>query len=253
MAGKQLFIFLVEEIMEKGYGKLYYLGQNKNNNLKSDKLKNYYILQKIEEVEDKNFTFIFCKDENAAAITTEGELYTFGNNNENELSHFCYAPKKIENLNDYICDNVSLSDSHMVVIARKKDTGKKVVLSCGDNKYEPSYDEIKDLKDIELKEDKFLSDKKDNEEPIKASLSNMKIHLMSIKVDLTDNNNRILNEFKCVKCSKYNQYCVYFKLEENKKINYYCDKCITEDTKQIYYVLNTIENDTKKKYRIIIK
>jgi len=134
MAGKQLFIFLVEEIMEKGYGKLYYLGQNKNNNLKSDKLKNYYILQKIEEVEDKNFTFIFCKDENAAAITTEGELYTFGNNNENELSHFCYAPKKIENLNDYICDNVSLSDSHMVVIARKKDTGKKPVTAKADPK-----------------------------------------------------------------------------------------------------------------------
>jgi len=102
-------------------------------------------LQRLEEVEDKYFYVISSRNENAAAISTEGELFTFGNNGGEALglgnTQNMYVPTKVEALNDYICDNVGISQNHMIVIARRKESGKKVVLSCGDNQYKALCEE----------------------------------------------------------------------------------------------------------------
>jgi hypothetical protein len=257
VAGEEFFLLLVEEIYEKGYGKLYSLGQNEFGRSGAGELNYNYTLQRLEEVEDKNFTVISSRNENAAAITTEGELYTFGNNASFALGFDkpknYYVPKLVEISNNYICDNVGISQNHMIVIARRKETGKKVVLSCGDNQYKALCDEFDKDKVKELTEIKFFLEKRPNEEPIKASLSRYQTYLMSITVDLKENINKSLNEFKCVQCNKDNQYQIYFDIDQhNKKINYYCNKCAIENNKKIFYVLNTIDSDTKNNIDLLL-
>ena len=259
VAGEEFFLFLVEEINEKGYGKLYSLGQNEFGRSGAGELNINYTLQRLEEVEEKSFTVISSRNENAAAVSTEGELYTFGNNNSFPLglpkSKLVYVPTKVESLKDYIVDNVGISQFHMIVIARRKIDGKKVVLSCGDNEYKalctetgPDNNKIKEPKEI-----KFFLEEKPDEEPIRASLSRYQTYLLSIKVDLRDKINRMLSEFKCSKCQKDNQYQIYFDVDENKSINYYCNKCTIENNQKIFYVLNTIDDDTKNNIELILK
>ena len=257
VAGEEFFLFLVEEIYEKGYGKLYSLGQNEFGRSGAGELNIHYTLQRLEEVEDKSFTVISSRNENAAAISTEGELYTFGNNASYPLGlgniKEVYVPTKVESLKDYICDNVGISQHHMVIIARRKESGQRVVLSCGDNQYRALCTELNiDNKITEPKETKFFLEKRPDEEPIRASLSRYQTYLLSLKVDLKNNINKKLNEFKCVKCNKDNQYCIYFNIDENKKVNYYCNNCAIEDAKKIFYVLNTINDDTKNNLDKII-
>ena len=258
VAGEEFFLLLVEEIYEKGYGKLYSLGQNEFGRSGAGELNYNYTLQRLEEVEDKNFYVISSRNENAAAITTEGELYTFGNNSSyalgfNKAKNY-YVPKKVDNLQNYICDNVGISQNHMIVIARRKDSGKKVVLSCGDNQYKALCDEFDREKVKELTETKFFLEKKPNEEPIKPSLSRYQTYLMSITVDLKENINKSLNEFKCINCNQDNKYQVYFDIDQHsKKINYYCNKCAFKDVKlMLLYVLNTIDSDTKNNLELLI-
>ena len=258
VAGEEFFLFLVEEINDKGYGKLYSLGQNEFGRSGAGELNLNYTLQRLEEVEDKNFVVISSRNENAAAISTEGELYTFGNNSLFALglgnSKNVFVPTKVEALKDYICDNVGISQHHMVVIARRKETGKKVVLSCGDNQYRAICQDIEnDNAKVKVPtEIKFFLEKRPDEEPIRASLSRYQTYLLSLKVDLRDKINKILSEFKCSKCKKDNQYCIFFNIDENKKINYYCKNCAIEDNKKIFYVLNTIDDDTKDNLEKII-
>ena len=256
VAGEEFFLLLVEEIYEKGYGKLYSLGQNEFGRSGAGELNYNYTLQRLEEVEDKDFTVISSRNENAAAITTEGDLYTFGNNASYALgfpkSKNYFVPKKVETLKNYICDNVGISQNHMIVIARRKESGKKVVLSCGDNQYKALCEETEKEKVKELTETKFFLESKPDEEPIKATLSRYQTYLMSIKVDLKTQINRMLNEFKCTKCNKVNQYYIYFGIDENKKFNYYCNKCVIENNKKIFYVLNTIDDDTKNNIELLL-
>ena len=155
VAGELFFYFLVEDIYEKKYGKLYAL----QNNPPEEK---YYSLKKVEEVEDKSFISISAGHKKVAAITTEGELYVLTNNEQ--------LFTKNETINDYICDNVDINENHMVVIARRKATGKKVVLISGDNKFEALCDPNKNDYDVIENpiENKFFLEKIAEEEPIKA-------------------------------------------------------------------------------------
>jgi len=212
VAGEEFFLFLVEEINEKGYGKLYSLGQNEFGRSGTGELNFNYTLQRLEEVEDKSFTVISSRNENAAAISTEGELYTFGNNASYALGlghdKNAYVPTKVQALNDYICDSVGISQHHMIVIARRKDSGKRVVLSCGNNQFKALCTETENENVKEPTETKFFLEQKPDEEPIRASLSRYQTYLLSLKVDLRDRINKILTDFKCVKCNKDNQYCI---------------------------------------------
>ena len=256
VAGEEFFLFLVEEINEKGYGKLYSLGQNEFGRSGTGELNFNYTLQRLEEVEDKSFTVISSRNENAAAISTEGELYTFGNNASYALGlghdKNAYVPTKVQALNDYICDSVGISQHHMIVIARRKDSGKRVVLSCGNNQFKALCTETENENVKEPTETKFFLEQKPDEEPIRASLSRYQTYLLSLKVDLRDRINKILTDFKCVKCNKDNQYCIYFSIDENNKVNYYCKNCAILETKKIFYSLNTIEVDTKNNLEKIL-
>lgn len=249
VSGEEFFLLLVQEEYEKNYGKLYSLGQNEHGRSGVGEININYTLQKIEEVEDKYFNVISSRNENAAAISVEGELYTFGNNCSEALGLNCtknmFVPTRVESLSDCVCDNVGISQNHMVVIARDKKTGKRSVYSCGDNQYcalciENARDKVGIPTQI-----KFFLDNKPNEEPIRASLSRYQTYLMSIKVDLKDSINKELTDFKCVKCNNSSKYNIYFSIDNNKKVDYYCRECASKNSKNIYYVLNTIDDETK--------
>ena len=249
VSGEEFFLLLVQEVYEKNYGKLYSLGQNEHGRSGVGEININYTLQKIEEVEDKYFNVISSRNENAAAISVEGELYTFGNNSSEALGLNCnknmFVPTRVDSLSDCVCDNVGISQNHMVIIARDKKTGKRGVYSCGDNQYSALCMENVSGKVHIPTQIKFFLENRPNEEPIRASLSRYQTYLMSIKVDLKDKINKKLDNFKCVKCNKSSQYNIYFNIDENKTVNYYCRECTSKDSKNIYYVLNTINDDTK--------
>ena len=259
VAGEEFFLLLVEEIRDCGYGKLYSLGQNQFGRSGAGELNTNYTLQRLENVEDKDFMVISSRNENAAAISTEGVLYTFGNNSSYALglgdNKNRFIPTKVATLEEYyICSNVGISQNHLVVIAREKKTGKRIVLTCGNNEYKAlcKVSEEKQKYDIPTKIE-FFDEKRPDEEPIMTSLSRFQTYLMSIKVDLKENINKAWPEFKCAKCAKELQYVLYFEFTKNSSINYYCDNCALANDKNIFFVLNTINPDTKNNLDNIFK
>jgi len=176
-----------------------------------------YSLQKIETVEDKDFFVIASRNENAAAISTEGVLYTFGFNDSCALGlgdqKNRFVPTKVSTLEEYyFCDNVGISQNHMVVIAREKQTGKRVVLTCGDNK-DKALCQNCDKSKIDIPTKIFYFDeKRPNDEPIKSSLSRFQTYIMTIKVGLKENNNNNKNmkEFLCKENKKASCFCNYW-------------------------------------------
>ena len=259
VAGEEFFLLLVEEIRDCGYGKLYSLGQNQFGRSGAGELNTNYTLQRLENVEDKDFMVISSRNENAAAISTEGVLYTFGNNSSYALglgdNKNRFIPTKVATLEEYyICSNVGISQNHLVVIAREKKTGKRIVLTCGNNEYKAlcKVSEEKQKYDIPTKIE-FFDEKRPDEEPIMTSLSRFQTYLMSIKVDLKENINKTWSEFKCAKCAKELQYVLYFEFTKNSNINYYCDNCALANDKNIFFVLNTINPDTKNNLENIFK
>jgi hypothetical protein len=202
---------------------------------------------------------ISSRNENAAAISTEGVLYTFGNNSSYALglgdNKNRFIPTKVATLEEYyICNYVGISQNHLVVIAREKKTGKRIVLTCGNNEYKAlcKTSEEKKRYDVPTKIE-FFEEKRPDEEPIMTSLSRFQTYLMSIKVDLKENINKTWPEFKCAKCAKELQYILYFDFTKNSNINYYCDNCALANDKNIFFVLNTINSDTKNNLENIFK
>ena len=262
VAGEEFFLLLVEETRDCGYGKLYSLGQSEHGRSGVGEINSNYTLQRLENVEDKDFKVISSRNENAAAISTEGILYTFGNNEHYALGlgdkKNRFIPTKVSTLEEYyICDNVGISQNHMVIIAREKQTGKKTVLTCGNNEYKALCKSSNDDRkfDIPTKID-FFETKKPNEEPITTSLSRFQTYLMSIKVDLKENINKKWTEFICQKCKKEINYTLFFDFGKNSEINYTCQECALsnkENISFIYFVLNTINADTKNNLEKIIK
>ena len=259
VAGEEFFLLLVEEIIDCGYGKLYSLGQNQFGRSGAGELNTNYTLQRLEAVEDKDFTVISSRNENAAAISTEGILYTFGNNESCALGlgdkKNRFFPTKVSTLEEYyICDHVGISQNHLVIIGRERKTGKRVVLTCGDNANRAlcKGNDEKAKFDIPTKI-QFFEEKRPDEEPMKATLSRFQTYLMSIKVDLKYNINKKWSEFKCVKCSKEIECCLYMEFKKNGNINYYCQECALINTKNVFLVLNTINSDTKNNLEKILK
>ena len=260
VAGEEFFLFLVEEIKERGYGKLYSLGQNELGRSGAGELNMNYSLQRIETVEDKDFFVIASRNENAAAISTEGELYTFGFNNSYALglgdNKNRFVPTKVSTLEEYyFCDNVGISQNHMVVIAREKKTGKRVVLTCGDNRDKALCENYEDKNKIDIPTKIFYFDeKKPNDEPIRSSLSRFQTYIMTIKVGLKDNNNnKNFKEFICKECKKEINNILYFDIGKKSLINYYCKEHALKNNKKIFFVLNTINTDTKTNIEKILE
>ena len=259
VAGEEFFLLLVEEIKECGYGKLYSLGQNEFGRSGAGELNINYSLQKLEAVEDKDFFVIASRNENSAAISTEGVLYTFGYNNScalglgDEKNRF--VPTRVSTLEEYyFCDNVGISQNHMVVIAREKKTGKRVVLTCGDNKDKALCINNEDKNKFDIPTKIFYFDeKKPNDEPIRSSLSRFQTYIMTIKVDLKENINKIWKEFACKECKKEIQYTLFFDFGKNSSVNYYCKECALKNNKNIFFVINTINSDTKTNIEKILE
>ena len=260
IAGEEFFLFLVNEINEKGYNKLYSLGQNEFGRSGTGELNTNYTLQRLEAVEDKDFMVISSRNENAAAISTEGILYTFGNNTSVALGlgdkENRYIPTKVSILEeDYICSNVGISQFHMVIIARNKKTGKRCIFTSGNNENKA----LLTCSDGDVKYDipgkiSFFEDNKPDEEPIMVALSRFQTHIMTIKCDLKNNINKEWEGFKCIKCTKNIKESLFFDFDiKNKTINYYCKECAEINNKNIFYVINTINDDTKKNLELILK
>ena len=172
---------------------------------------------------------ISSRNENAAAISTEGILYTFGNNTSVALGlgdkENRYIPTKVSILEeDYICSNVGISQFHMVIIARNKKTGKRCIFTSGNNENKA----LLTCSDGDVKYDipgkiSFFEDNKPDEEPIMVALSRFQTHIMTIKCDLKNNINKEWEGFKCIKCTKNIKESLFFDFDiKNKTINYYC-------------------------------
>ena len=259
VAGEEFFLLLVEEIKDCGYGKLYSLGQNAFGRSGAGELNTNFSLQKLETVEDKDFFVISSRNENAAAISTEGVLYTFGYNETYVLglgdNKNRYVPTKVSTLEEYyFCDNVGISQNHMIIIAREKKTGTRVVLTCGENKNKALCQNNEEQVKFDIPTKIFFFDeKKPNDEPIKSALSRFQTYIMTINVGLKENINKNWKDFICKECKKEIRYTLYFDFGKNSSINYYCKECALKNNKNIFFVLNTINEDTKTNIEKILE
>ncbi len=101
----------------------------------------------------------------AAAVTTKGELLTWGKGGKGMLAQYnpdgtsldeLNKPTKVAALEKYNVINVAVGPNHMMVLADAKDTGKRMVLGFGDNSKGQLGD--KDL-NVNKSELGFFSDK----------------------------------------------------------------------------------------------
>ena len=67
------------------------------------------------------------------------------------------------------------------------------------------------------------------------------------------NKNKKWSEFKCAKCSKEIECCLFMEFKKNGNINYYCQECALINNKNVFLVLNTINSDTKNNLEKILK
>ena len=143
--GECYIICLIED--KEGNNKLYARGKNDYHQCGiSEKEKNVRFLTMCDNVKNLNFRKIYSRNKESAAITIDGDLYVLNdanqqftlvlfseknlienNNNKNEINEI-----KIENnnINDkkIIVDDVAISLSHMLIIARQFDEEKGVYI-----------------------------------------------------------------------------------------------------------------------------
>ena len=161
-AGENYLITLIET--DDGKNKIYARGNNNfcqcGNNLETEdkKVKN---LTQCEKTADISFKKIYTRNNQSAAISVNGDLYTWGQNkfyNTGHISDIVESPTllNIENIinkdekintnnnqihtnynNDckVIVDDVAISTSHMLILGRVNENGiyTKKLYACGDN------------------------------------------------------------------------------------------------------------------------
>ena len=143
--GECYLLCLVED--KEGNNKLFARGKNDNHQCGiSDKEKNVRYLTMCDNVQNLNFKKIYARNKESAAVTIDGDLYVLNEtcqqftlvlfneknaienkNDKNEINEI-----KIENnyINDkkVIVDDVAISLSHILIIARKYDEEKGVYI-----------------------------------------------------------------------------------------------------------------------------
>ena len=140
--GEDYIICLIEDI--EGNYKLYARGKNYSNQCGiTDKEKNVKQLTMCDNVDKLNFKKIFCRNNECAAITIEGDLYILNQKNQ-QFTLVLFDEKNSEdnidkNINEIreennnnnetkkiIVDDVAITKSHMLIIAREYDNEKGI-------------------------------------------------------------------------------------------------------------------------------
>ena len=133
VAGEHYFLLLIEEPNNKI--RLYSVGCNENGRAGVE-IDGSCNLQKCRGVENLEFKTISSRNLSSAAISRQGRLFTFGNNEVGNLGlghkFEVRKPTLVDALRNYIVDEVCIAHNHMLVIARNLD-GEKKLLSCGIN------------------------------------------------------------------------------------------------------------------------
>lgn len=244
VAGEEYFVLIVDEEILKG--RLYTMGCNENGRAgvgrdTSNKL------QKCKGVESYQFNVISSRNDCTAAITTTGELFTFGFNEEGALgignTTDTYKPTLVEGLKDYICDDVGISHHHMLVIARSKITGEKKAFSCGTNEYSSLACERKPLKILTPMEISHFKQNEPEQQPIRVTVSRYQSYFLTLENELSkDVEGKV--ECQCSICKKKISYTLNFSIiDKTNKTELYCDDCVVkldENNKKIVYSLTTL-------------
>ena len=141
--GEYYIICLIED--NEGNYKLYARGKNDTNQCGiSDKEKNVRQLTMCDNVQNLNFKKIYCRNNKSAAITMEGDLYILNEkyqqftlalfeeknseNKNNENINEIIQENNMNEIKQIIVDDVAISTSHMLIIAREYDKEKGVYI-----------------------------------------------------------------------------------------------------------------------------
>ena len=253
VAGEEYFILLVDEQNLKG--RLYSMGCNEYGRAGVGRDTSNR-LQKCKGVECYEFTVISSRNDATAAITSTGELYTFGYNGEGALgicsTSDALKPTLVESLSDYICEDVGISHHHMLIIARNKHTGEKCAFSCGTSEYSSLGCERNQLKVLVPTLIPFFKQDAPTQQPIRVSVSRFQSYFLTMESQMQWDLIQYQNS-TCHICSKDIQSVMYFSLGKDGKIVFTCDNCAmkSEDKeKKAMYAITTpkekIINDIAK-------
>lgn len=136
VAGENYFLYLGKDEYNKS--RLFSIGCNNQGQcgMDSDNSGKFNICKGVENLE---FKVIASRNSSSAAVSTKGELYTFGCNEKGNLAQpnvrNVLKPKKVAFFDKFIVDDVSLSHFHMLIICRDEKTGIRKIFSCGSNEF----------------------------------------------------------------------------------------------------------------------
>ncbi len=198
VAGEHYFLLLIEEPNKKT--RLYSVGCYECGRTGVENDTSCH-LQRCKGVENLEFKAISSRNLSSAAISREGQLYTFGNNEVGNLGlgHKIEVkkPTLVENLSDYIVDEVCIAHNHMLVIARNY-SGEKKLFSCGVNSWGSLC--FNDLSKSIDKPEEVEFFKNNNLTPIKISNSRYQSFILNLDSKISSDK----SDFKqvCSDCHK---------------------------------------------------
>ena len=235
--GENYILCLVEDT--NGHNKLYAKGKNQEfqcgivKEPLEESIKNLTICDNTKHL---SFKKIYARNSQSAAITLEGDLYIWGNTNYNKSGESYNTPTLItfdesnkikndkeclddENVinenkinvntnenNKIIVDDVVISRSHMLIIARKYENGEYIrkLYGYGDNSKGALGLTITENKNEivknSIKEIPLMDDKNNKLTPIKMTIGDNKSYILCV------NENELLNEINQL-TKKDNQDC----------------------------------------------
>ena len=229
--GEFFSVFIIRDL-STGKKNLYTAGWSKNGRT-GCKEQDIQQLKKLTcpQIDGKEFKFVAASKLSAAAITNEGELFTWGGNSKGQLGHGHFndvnEPTLVQFFNDkWEVIEISMQVEFSIVLAKNKESGKNEIFVMGDNmggKLGISLSNVKtEKKDTVSKPimNTFFNDK----EPIKI-FSGPRGTIVMCKVKpfelIRDHHNQ-----KCCKCEKDIVGNLIYDWENNFK---YCQKCSDEN------------------------
>ena len=229
--GEFFSVFIIRDL-STGKKNLYTAGWSKNGRT-GCKEQDIQQLKKLTnpQIENKEFKFITATKMSAAAITNEGELFTWGSNTKGQLGHGHFNDVNEPTLVKFFEEEwevieISMQVEFSIVLARNKKTGKNEVFVMGDNvggKLGVSLSGVKtEKKDTFSKPimNTFFNDK----EPIKI-FSGPRGTIIMCKVKPFE----LIRDFHNEKCHKCNLNIIgnlIYNLENNFM---FCQKCSDQD------------------------
>ena len=250
--GERYLICLVED--DKGKGKLYSRGINKNNECGIKSTEENYLTNFVQcdETQNLNFKSIYTRNNRSAAITKSGKLYIWGqkcglnNNNGKNNNNSDDEKEKEENIKcptlvefdkknqNAIIDQVAISNTHIIAIGRILENGNyiKKIFSCGNNKKGALGIKINSFNNMniteKLSEIEIINEDDKNSKliPIKVSIGNHRSFVLCV------DENELIQEIKKIKemNDKANENTSSFSI----KINHYIEENIIRKIKEFY-------------------